>query len=103
MAEYPHNLKQEGNRTDTGLSITGGYVYRGSRLKELVGVYVYADYLTGRVWGLIEKNGRTVANAELIDVTGKMPTTVSSFGEDRSGDLYLLAFDGRIHRLVPRP
>ena len=100
VVEYPH--KPTRDRTDTGLSITGGYVYRGKALKDLVGVYIYADYDTGRIWGLREKDGKAVENGELIDLTRQKKLNISSFGEDAAGELYILAFDGRIHRLVPR-
>ena len=49
------------------MSITGGYVYRGKALPDLVGVYVYGDYETGRIWGLRMRDGKLVANKELIE------------------------------------
>ena len=100
VVEYPHAANRD--RKDSGLSITGGYVYRGKALKDLVGVYIYADYDTGRIWGLREKDGKAVENAELVDLTRQKKLNISSFGEDAAGELYILAFDGRIHRLTPR-
>ena len=67
IVEYPHAPTRD--RPDSGLSITGGYVYRGKKIPELVGVYVYGDFDTGRIWGLRYENGKVVANGELIDVT----------------------------------
>ena len=58
LVEYPHNPTRE--RPDEGKSITGGYVYRGKALPELVGVYVYGDYDSGRIWGLREQNGKKI-------------------------------------------
>jgi glucose/arabinose dehydrogenase len=100
VVEYPHAPTKD--RKDDGKSITGGYVYRGKALPELAGVYVYADYDTGRIWGLREEDGKAVANAELVEVTKANKLNVAAFGEDREGELYILAFDGRIHRLVRR-
>jgi glucose/arabinose dehydrogenase len=73
---------------DTGKSITGGHVYRGKRLPELKGAYLYADYVTGIVWALRydEKAGRVVANQEIPGP--KIP--VLSFGEDEDGEVYAL-------------
>ena len=102
MAEYPHGLNQEGNRKDIGKSITGGYVYRGKTRPELSGVYVYGDFESGRVWGLKAKGREVLANGELIDLGSQRALQISGFGEDRAGELYILAFDGRIHHLVPR-
>jgi glucose/arabinose dehydrogenase len=78
-----------------GGSITGGLVYRGERFPELEGKYLFADYLTGRVWALdAERPGRAqqIATAP----------TVVSFGRDpRNGDVLLASFTGnRILRLV---
>jgi glucose/arabinose dehydrogenase len=100
LAEYPHAPTR--NRPDDGKSITGGHVYRGKALPELDGVYVYGDFETGRVWGLRESGGKAVANAELIDLRRGPRLNIAAFGEDPAGELYLLAFDGRIHRLVRR-
>jgi glucose/arabinose dehydrogenase len=73
---------------DIGKSITGGSVYRGKKLPELDGAYLYADYVTGRVWALWydEAQGRVVANRE-IKAPGR---PVISFGEDAEGEVYLL-------------
>jgi glucose/arabinose dehydrogenase len=100
IVEYPHGPTRD--RQDHGLSITGGYVYRGKALPELVGVYVYGDYDSGRIWGLRAKNGKLIANGELIDLRRNPKLNIASFGENPQGELYILAFDGRIHKLVPR-
>jgi len=100
LVEYPH--APTALRKDHGLSITGGYVYRGKALPELVGVYVYGDYETGRIWGLRARDGKLVTSGELIDAT-QHPLHVASFGEDPQGELLILAFDGQIHKLVPVP
>lgn len=73
---------------DIGKSITGGHVYRGTRVKALEGMYVYADYVTGHVWALRydEAKKRVTANHQLRE--GGFP--VFSFGEDDRGEVYLL-------------
>jgi glucose/arabinose dehydrogenase len=100
IVEYPHIPTKD--RPDSGLSITGGYLYRGKKIPDLVGVYVYGDFETGRIWGLRYEGGKVVSTGELIDVTRTSKLNIASFGEDAEGELYILAFDGRIHELVPR-
>lgn len=96
--EYPHAPSAQ--RPDHGLSITGGYVYRGSALPALRGVYLCGDFETGRVWGLREQDGKLSEVAEVIDVRSQPKLNIAAFGEDRAGEVYILAFDGRIHRFV---
>lgn len=73
---------------DTGKSITGGTVYRGSRLPELEGAYLYADYVTGRLWALrYDAAQRRVVENRSIPSQG-LP--VLSFGEDEQGDVYFM-------------
>jgi len=81
-----------------GNSVTGGHVYRGTSVTSLVGVYIYADYATGRVWTL-EYNGTAPSISEEIVAA---PFRVSSFGVDEARELYLLQFEdsGNIHRLI---
>jgi len=74
-----------------GQSITGGYVYRGKRLKDLVGDYVYGDFNTGRIWALRRK-GDEVENRLLIQLAKGQQ--VASFAEDAAGELYLCTFEG---------
>jgi uncharacterized repeat protein (TIGR03806 family) len=81
-------------------SLTGGYVYRGARLKELAAAYVYGDYDTGKIWALRYDGGRVVWHKEIADSTLR----IVAFGEDGAGELYLVDhMGGRIHRLVPSP
>lgn len=105
IVEYPHapNLDDSG-RLDDGKSITGGYVYRGERLPELEGIYVYADFETGRIWGLRYEDGKLRANGEIVDLKakGQPRLNVAAFGEDQANEIYILAFDGRIHRFLSR-
>jgi glucose/arabinose dehydrogenase len=86
---------------DIGKSITGGFVYRGQQVPALSGAYLYADYVTTRMWALRydPARGRVVANQPV-----KNPgLAVMSFGEDEQGEAYALTAspNGRgIHRIV---
>jgi glucose/arabinose dehydrogenase len=73
---------------DIGKSITGGAVYRGSRLPELDGYYVYGDYVAGKIWALRydEAKKRVTANRRIRD----RGLPIYSFGEDEKGELYFL-------------
>ena len=101
IVEYPHSKNDAPDRTDYGQSITGGYVYRGQPLQDLVGTYVYGDYQSGRIWGVRAQDGKATTSGELVDIKQSKPLNIAAFGEDPQGDLFILAFDGKIYRLVP--
>ena len=102
IIEYPHNagLSADCKFPDhgIGISITGGYVYRGKRNPSLRGVYVYADYQMGTIWGLRYENGQISARGELSKANPTRP--IVSFAEDRDGELYVLSFDGKIYEVL---
>lgn len=83
---------------DVGKSVTGGHVYRGKRVPQLVGAYLYADYVTGRVWALRydESRKRVVANRS---IAGNV-NPVMSFGEDEQGEVYYMTTQGKLHRFI---
>lgn len=87
-----------------GQSVTGGYVYRGKRLKDLIGHYIYGDFNTGRIWAL-RRQGEQVNNRLLIQLPKGQQ--VASFAEDAAGELYLCTFEGangnrgRVYRFEP--
>jgi glucose/arabinose dehydrogenase len=109
---HPFGVKGSGPRKDlidpiweydheVGKSIIGGVVYRGRRLAELQGAYLYADYVTGRIWALRYDRAkrRVVANRPIRD--RKLP--VLSFGEDEKGEVYFLTYSNTgqgIYRFV---
>jgi glucose/arabinose dehydrogenase len=78
-----------------GCSITGGFVYRGSTYPALQGIYFFADYCSGKIWGLVKETG-VWQSSLLLD----SPYNVSSFGEDEAGELYVVDRDGNIYRVV---
>ncbi len=82
-----------------GCSVTGGYVYRGSTMASLAGTYVFGDYCTGELWGLL----RDVDGTPLrISLGVSVPrNTLVSFGEDSEGALYALSAAGIVFRLAP--
>ena len=85
-----------------GSSITGGYVYRGSAIAELEGLYVFADYGSGRFWAARPDDQGSYSNDELID-TSLNPT---AFGVGPDGELYFVNIDGsnglgRVWRIDP--
>ncbi len=81
---------------DIGKSITGGFVYRGSSIPALQGKYLYADYVSGKVWALsyVDQQRQVVGNHLLVE--GQMP--IMSFGEDEEREAYFLTDSHTIHR-----
>jgi glucose/arabinose dehydrogenase len=82
---------------DEGCVVTSGYVYRGTAVPEMAGLYLFADYCSGRVWGLIP---------EASDVWTRLGPAetglrISSFGEDATGELYLVDIEGAVYRIGP--
>ncbi len=78
---------------DDGCSITGGYVYRGSRLPSLYGAYVYGDFCSGKIWALRYDGSRVTESIQLADTDIR----ISSFAESPDGELYILDLDGEIY------
>jgi glucose/arabinose dehydrogenase len=91
IAEYSH---------DEGCTVVGGYVYRGSAYPALTGVYLFGDYCSGRIWGLASGGPARQDPVRLLDT----PHTISSFGEDEQGELYLTDLaSGELYRIVATP
>lgn len=80
-------------------SVTGGYVYRGTRLPNLVGTYLYGDYVTGKIWGLNGNAADPGQPRELLET----PLQIICFGQDHDQELYVVGYDGSIHRLIRNP
>src|SRR3990172_2189114 len=81
-----------------GVSVTGGYVYRGAALAGFNGAYFYGDFGSGRIWALVHDGTTLISNTEV----SSLATNPSSFGEDEAGELFVVGFsDGRIYRFQP--
>ena len=83
IAEYDHSVGR--------CSITGGYVYRGTRSTLPAGAYVYGDFCTGEIFMLAGGMQSLLLNTNL---------SISSFGEDEAGELYVVNLGGTVHRLA---
>lgn len=79
-----------------GVSVTGGFVYRGKRAPQFYGHYICGDFETRRLWALTQTN-RLLSS--LVEI-GRAPSRVVSFGQDSEGELYVVGYDsGLIYRL----
>jgi glucose/arabinose dehydrogenase len=90
VAEYSH----QGGRC----SVTGGYVYRGA-MPEWQGIYIYADFCTGTLWGLLhspDPNSQTPWQSQVMFETH---ANITSFGQDPSGEIYFADRNGTINIL----
>lgn len=85
--EYHHSV---------GKSVTGGAVYRGKDVPELTGKYVYADYVSTKIWALEHDGGNSVTNYSLK--SNSQP--VMSFGEDGDGELYFTTTFGQLYQFA---
>jgi glucose/arabinose dehydrogenase len=100
VVEYPHQVG--------GQSITGGFVYRGCRMPDLHGTYIFSDYVKGFIGTFVLANGKATQLREITQELAPPPPRsirhISSFGEDARGELYLLEHhNGEVYRLIPRP
>ncbi|MFL6246312.1 MAG: PQQ-dependent sugar dehydrogenase [Thermoanaerobaculia bacterium] len=88
VIEYDHGV---------GCSVTGGYVYRGTRNPRLIGQYIYGDYCSGRIWAGTRHADGTVTSRVIFDAT----FNISTFGEDTAGEMYVGGHsNGVIYRIV---
>jgi putative heme-binding domain-containing protein len=79
-----------------GVSVTGGHVYRGQKNPSYQGVYIFGDFESKRVWGLMQEN-RTLKQIREI---GTSPDRIVSFGIDTTGELYIVGYNtGTIYRI----
>ena len=83
VTEYAHSSGR--------CSVTGGYVYRGTRVAVLQGLYIFGDFCSGEIWGF--QRGKT----QLLLATDLQ---IASFGEDQDGELYLVGYGGEIFQIV---
>ncbi|MBC7884045.1 MAG: PQQ-dependent sugar dehydrogenase, partial [Saprospiraceae bacterium] len=85
------------NKFDTGCSITGGYVYRGTNNSSLIGKYIYTDFCTGIFWSLYKNSNGIWQNDVLADLENN---DYSTFGEDNAGELYVAGLSsGTIYKI----
>ena len=84
VSEYDHSSGR--------CSVTGGYVYRGTKIPSLQGTYVFGDFCTGTIWGYQKGTTQTLLTTD---------QQISSFGEDRNGELYVVGYGGEIFRMTP--
>ncbi|MEJ5239926.1 MAG: PQQ-dependent sugar dehydrogenase [Anaerolineales bacterium] len=87
IAEYGH---------DQGCSVTGGVVYRGG-MPEWQGIYLFGDYCSGRIWGLLR-----TAEGWQMQALFETRANISTFGQDANGEVYFAHHGGSIYRLQRR-
>lgn len=92
---YEKPITEYGRRE--GVSIIGGYVYRGTAIPELRGAYIFGDYGSGRIWALTQ-HADGWRKRELL----KISENITSFGQDNSGEVYVTVQQGRVYRLVAK-
>jgi glucose/arabinose dehydrogenase len=100
----PIHVYKHGAGNDEGLSITGGYVYRGP-IKELQGKYFYADFVNPRVWSFEVKDGKAHRFedwTEQFQPDEGTLTGIASFGEDHEGNLLIISHAGSIFQVEKR-
>ncbi|MDB5907179.1 MAG: glucose dehydrogenase [Massilia sp.] len=90
--EYDH-----GPNDVNGCSITGGFVYRGAALPEVVGRYFYSDYCAGFLRSFVASGAGVI---EKTDWGITKPGAIVSFGRDSDGELYLISASGTIYKIV---
>jgi len=103
MLEYPSDaaywksmmgLKE---KNITGCSVTGGYIYRGEKVKPLYGLYIFSDFCSGKIWSFNQNNN------EIIEITASLLSSdqhmIASFGEDIYNELYIVDYLGAIYKI----
>jgi len=85
---------------DKGCTVIGGYVYRGTAQPALAGGYLFGDYCSGTIWA-IDPAGNQLREPAVV---GSADGSLSSFGEDEAGELYVTDHaGGGIYRISGTP
>lgn len=90
MAEHHHSESR---------SLTGGVVYRGSKLPDLVGCFIYGDYSTGKIWAIRHDGTKVTFHREIADTT----LQIAGFSMNAAGELLVVDHAGGFYRLEPMP
>ena len=100
VIEYPHDPKllpkTKFPDMGIGMCVIGGFVYRGAKYPALRGVYLYADYVLGTLWGFRYRDGKVVEHAVLL----RQPKNVTTFAQDHDGELYVVAYSGQVYAVT---
>jgi len=85
-----------------GITVTGGYVYRGAAIPELQGRFLFGDHDSGRIWAIQYDNQGNALPIDQLELANNTSLSISSFGEGNDGELYVLdrGGNGRIHQIV---
>ncbi len=107
VMEYPHSPQYNNQAVfphSPGAGIAGGHVYRGRRLSDFYGVYFYGDFVAGTLWGLRFQHGKITHLGTVTEhpADAEPRRSISGFGRDANGEIYVLSFDGRIYGLKPK-
>lgn len=101
----PVYVYKHGGGENEGYSVTGGYMYRGSKIPELKGRYIFADYQNPRIWSFELKGGKASDvkdhTASLQPKDGRI-NLISSFAEDNDGELYLIDHTGPVYQIIEK-
>lgn len=93
-----------GSKDNEGLSVTGGYVYRGP-VKELQGRYVFGDYQNPRIWSFVLRNGKATGfkdHTKALQPDGGRINLISSFAEDNDGNLFIVDHNGPVYQIIAK-
>ena len=81
----------------TGCSVTGGYIYRGKKIKSLYGLYIFSDFCSGKIWAFDQNSNQTTEiTTSLLSSDQHM---IASFGEDIYNELYIVDYLGTIYKI----
>ncbi len=100
----PVYFYEHGSKENEGMSVTGGYVYRGP-IKELQGRYIFGDYQNPRLWSFVLKNGKVTDfqdNTKTLQPNGGRINLISSFAEDNDGNLFIVDLTGPIYQVIEK-
>jgi glucose/arabinose dehydrogenase len=87
----------EYSHADGGCSVSGGYVYRGTKIPDLRGAYVFTDYCAGTLRAITQQGGKLADQRDL----GAKGNQVAAFGQDQDGELYVLSQADGLQRIDP--
>jgi glucose/arabinose dehydrogenase len=101
----PIYVYKHGSGPKEGLSVTGGYVYRGTKIPGFEGRYIFADYQNPRIWSFVMRDGKAEDfkdhTKELQPKDGRI-NLISAFAEDANGEQYLVDHTGSVYRIVAK-